>query len=70
MPTIEQQQQELDAIKGQISLNERIAWPSVHNQPINEYQTHFFATLAFPTLFLDGKGDPTKSIAFKGNSFR
>ena len=59
MPTNERQQQELDAIKGQLSLNEPIAWPSVHNQPINEYRTPFLATLAFPTLFPDGKGDPT-----------
>ena len=32
MPTNERQQQELDAIQGQLSLNEPIAWPSVHNQ--------------------------------------
>ena len=56
MPTNERQQQELDAIKGQLSLNEPIAWPSVHNQPINEYRTPFLATLAFLTLFPDGKG--------------
>ena len=30
MPTNERQQQELDAIKGQLSLNEPVAWPSVH----------------------------------------
>ena len=53
MPTNERQQQEVDAIKGQLSLNEPIAWPSVNNQPINEYQTPFLATLAFPTLFPD-----------------
>ena len=65
MPTKEWQQQELDAIKGQLSLNEPIAWPSVHNQPINEYQTPFLATLAFPTLFPDGKGDPTNPSLLK-----
>ena len=46
-------------MQGQLSLNEPIAWLSVHNQPINEYQTPFLATLAFPTLFPDDKGDPT-----------
>ena len=65
MPTNEQQQQELDAIEGQLSLNKPIAWPSVHNQPINEYQTPFLATLAFPTLFPDGKGDPTNPSLLK-----
>ena len=34
-------------------------WPTVDNEPLNEYLTPFLATLAFPTLFSDGKGDPT-----------
>ena len=34
-------------------------WPTVVDQPLNEYQTPFLATMAFPTLFPDGKGDPT-----------
>ena len=34
-------------------------WPSVQNKPFNEYTTPFLATMAFPTLFPDGKGDPT-----------
>ena len=34
-------------------------WPSVDDLAINEYQTSFLATLAFPTLFPTGKGDPT-----------
>ena len=34
-------------------------WPTVDSEPINEYTTPFLATLAFPTLFPDGKGDPT-----------
>ena len=65
MPINERQQQELGAIKGQLSLNEPIAWPYVNNQPINEYQTPFLATLAFPTLFPDGKGDPTNPSLLK-----
>lgn len=52
-------------MQGQLSLNEPIAWLSVHNQPINEYQTPFLATLAFPTLFPDGKGDPTNPSLLK-----
>jgi len=36
-------------------------WSTVDSEPINEYTTPFLATLAFPTLFPDGKGDPTKT---------
>ena len=36
-------------------------WPSVENEPLNEYQISHLATMAFPTLFPDGKGDPTNS---------
>ena len=34
-------------------------WPTVDDQPLNEYQTPYLATMALPTLFPDGKGDPT-----------
>ena len=34
-------------------------WPSTENEPLNEYQISHLATMAFPTLFPDGKGDPT-----------
>ena len=40
-------------------INQHIAWPTVDNEPTNEYLTPFLATMAFPTLFPDGKGDPT-----------
>ena len=33
--------------------------PSTENEPLNEYQISHLATMAFPTLFPDGKGDPT-----------
>ena len=33
-------------------------WPSIQNKLFNEY-TPYLATMAFPTLFPDGKGDPT-----------
>lgn len=38
---------------------EAIQWPTVTNEPLNECQTSFLATMAFPTLFPDGNGDPT-----------
>ena len=54
-----QQQQEIEAARNQLSENEPIEWPSVHNEPLNQYQVSHLATMAFPTLFPDGKGDPT-----------
>ena len=59
LPVGEQQQQEIEAVRNQLSENEPMPWPSVENEPINEYQISHLATMAFPTLFPDGKGDPT-----------
>ena len=36
-----------------------ISWPPIQKEPFNEYATPFLATMAFPTLFPDGKADPT-----------
>ncbi len=49
----------MEAVRNQLSENEPMQWPSVENEPLNEYQVSHLATMAFPTLFLDGKGDPT-----------
>ena len=59
LPVGEEQQQEIEAVRNQLSENEPIPWPSVENEPLNEYQISHLATMAFPTLFPDGKGDPT-----------
>ncbi|CAB4014021.1 Hypothetical predicted protein [Paramuricea clavata] len=59
LPVGEQQQQEIEAVRNQLSENKPIPWPSVDNEPLNEYQISHLATMAFPTLFPDGKGDPT-----------
>ena len=32
-----------------------------HDDPFNEFSTSCLATLAFPTLFPDSKGDPTNN---------
>ena len=40
-------------------MHEHVDWPTLGNSPLNEYSTPFLATMAFPTLFPDGKGDPT-----------
>ena len=56
------QQQEVEAVHQQFCLthhNKHIPWPTVDNEPLNEYLTPFLATLAFPALLPDGRGDPT-----------
>ena len=59
LPVGEQQQQEMESVRNQLSENEPMQWPSVENEPVNEYQVSHLATMAFPTLFPDGKGEPT-----------
>ena len=34
---------------------------TIGSEPLNEFNVQFLASLAFPTLFPDGKGDPTNS---------
>ena len=36
-----------------------VNWPTIENRPLNKYTTPYLATMAFPTLFPDAKGDPT-----------
>ncbi len=55
LPVGEQQQQEIEAVRNQLSENETMQWPSVENEPLNEYQVSHLATMAFPTLFPDGR---------------
>ena len=40
-------------------------WPTVDSQPLNEYTTSCLATMAFPTLFPDGKGDPINQAVLR-----
>lgn len=40
----------------------------IGSEPINEFNTQFLATMAFPTLFPDGKGDPTNSALLRNIS--
>ncbi len=59
LPVGEQQQQEIEAVRNQLSESEPMPWPSNDNEPLSEYQVSHLATMVFPTLFPDGKGDPT-----------
>ncbi|XP_020897308.2 uncharacterized protein LOC110236158 [Exaiptasia diaphana] len=62
---------ELDAIQAELG---HVDWPSIESNPVNEFTTHFLATMAFPTLFPDGKGDPTNPCLLRdiplGNKFQ
>ena len=68
LPQNENVQLEDAAIQTQIA-SKKIKWPTVSNNPLNEYITPFLATLAFPTLFPDGKGDPTNPSLHRDVSF-
>jgi hypothetical protein len=65
LPVGEQQQQKIDDVRNQLSENEPILWLSVDNEgggayePLNEYQVSHLATMSFPIIFSDEKGDPT-----------
>ena len=68
LPIPQCQQQETDAVQQQLSFshrNQHMARPTIDNQPINEYLTPFLATMAFPTLFPDGRGDPTNPSLYQ-----
>ena len=56
LPVGEQHEQELNALRSQISPDKPMSWPSVEDQPLNETQISHLATMAFHTLFPDGKG--------------
>ena len=61
---------EFEAIEQEVSdLTNSIDWPRVENEPLNEYETPFLATMAFPTLFPDGKGDPTNPSIYRNTPF-
>ena len=68
LPQSENSELEHDAIQNHIGTN-RMNWPTVMNEPINEYTTAFLATLAFPTLFPDGKADPTNPSTTRDVNF-
>ena len=54
-----------NAIRNKISASEPLNWPTVDNQPVNDYETSHLATMAFPTLFPDGRGDPTNQALLR-----
>ena len=65
IPLPQAQQSEQHAIRALINGEDPLEWPSNDGQPINEFQTEGLATMAFPTLFPHGKGDPTKKTRLR-----
>ena len=68
LPIPQCEQQEIQAIQQKLSttcLTQAMSWPTVDSEPINEYTTPFLATMSFPTLFPDGKGDPTNPSLYR-----
>ena len=56
----QQQPAAKDAIRALINGMDPLDWPANAGDPINEICTEGLASMAFPTLFPYGKGDPTK----------
>ena len=61
IPVPQQEQTEIEAIKSVIQENNStpLPWPELSKSPVNEFTTEGLATMAFPTLFPFGTGDPT-----------
>ena len=64
LPVNDTRQQEIDFIRQNVSQG-HMNRPNLGNSPLNGYVTPFLATMAFPTLFSDGKGDPTNPAILK-----
>ena len=47
------------AVRSLINTHEPVEWPTLDTHAINEFQTPYLATMAFPMLFPYGAGDPT-----------
>ena len=68
LPIPETELKEADALKSQLS-GSAMDWPSIDDQPLDEFSTPFLATMAFPTLFPDSQGDPTNPSLVRNITF-
>ena len=59
IPMRQRQRKEGEAIQDAVNEGDPLDWPSTEGNAINEFKTDGLATMAFPTLFPYGKGDPT-----------
>ena len=61
LPHKENSKLEKDTVLSEIGTG-KINWPTMEDKPLNEYTISGLATLSFPTLFPDGKGDPINHV--------
>ncbi len=59
IPMRQRQRTEGAAIQDAVNEVDPLDWPSTEGNLVNEFKTDGLATMAFPTLFPYGKGDPT-----------
>ena len=59
IPMHQRQRKEEAAIQDAVNETDPLDWPSTEGNIVNEFKTDGLATMAFPTLFPNGKGDPT-----------
>ena len=59
IPQQQQQRKDEDAIREIVNEEDPLEWPFIEGVVVNEFRTDGLATMAFPTLFTFGKGDPT-----------
>jgi hypothetical protein len=61
LPTNINRKKEKDVIHDQfLDHTKKHEW-QIRKEPLNEFSVPFLATMCFPTLFPDGKGDPTNN---------
>ena len=58
-PVVLKSQKQL--IKDELLQHHKTAWPNRGIKPLSEFKIQLLATMAFPTLFPDGTGDPTNT---------
>ena len=59
IPMGQRQRKDGAAIQDAVNEVDPLDWPSTEGNVVNEFKTDGLATMAFPTLFPYGKGDPT-----------
>ncbi len=59
IPMRQRQRKDGAAIQDAVNEVDPLDWPSTEGNVVNEFKTAGLATMAFPTLFPYGKGDPT-----------
>ena len=62
LPSVPSQTQEIHKVKSSINGLSETNQLEISSQGLNEFSTSCLATMAFPCLFPDGKGDPTNLL--------